>query len=71
MSKKQLYAVVSSSISLLGLLVLLPRRASAYTDPGSGALLLQTLIAGFTGLVFYFRRFLMRFLSMWKRDRQI
>ena len=71
MSRKKSLNVITTIISLLGLLLLLPSRASAYTDPGSGALLLQTLIAGFTGLVFYFRRFLMRLLCIWKRDRQV
>jgi hypothetical protein len=70
MSRKQLYSLMTHTLSLLGLLLLVPKRALAYTDPGSGALLLQTLIAGFTGLVFYFRRFLMRVLNLWKRDRQ-
>lgn len=31
--------------------------AAAYTDPGSGALLWQVLVAGFVGAMFYFRRF--------------
>jgi hypothetical protein len=71
MSRKQSHHAITTTISLLGLLLLLPNRASAYTDPGSGALLLQTLAAGFTGLAFYFRRFLMRLLYICKRDRQI
>jgi hypothetical protein len=71
MSRKQSYKVMTATISLLGLLVLWPTRASAYTDPGSGALLLQTLIAGLAGFAFYCRRFLIRLLNIWKRDRQI
>ena len=48
---------------LLGLPVLLlllfgsEREARAYTDPGSGALIWQMLVAGFVGMAFYFRRF--------------
>lgn len=61
----------NSSIGLLALLLLLPKRASAYTDPGAGALLWQTLVAGFTGLAFYFCRFLIRLFHLWKRDRKI
>lgn len=40
------------------LLVLLatPRKASAYVDPGSGAMLWQMLAAGFIGTLFYMRR---------------
>lgn len=36
------------------------RELRAYTDPGSGALAVQMLLAGFTGAVFYFRRALAR-----------
>ena len=39
------------------LLVATERKASAYTDPGSGALIWQMLVAGFVGLMFYLRRF--------------
>jgi ABC-type thiamine transport system substrate-binding protein len=34
-----------------------PRPAQAYTDPGSGLLLWQILVAGAVGLLFYFRKF--------------
>ncbi len=34
--------------------------ASAYIDPGSGALLLQAAISGFVGLVFIARRWIKR-----------
>jgi O-antigen/teichoic acid export membrane protein len=33
------------------------REARAYTDPGTGALIWQALVAGFVGLMYYFRRF--------------
>ena len=33
------------------------RQAMAYTDPGTGALIWQGLVAGFVGLLFYARRF--------------
>lgn len=32
------------------------RQASAYTDPGTGALLWQMAVAGLVGIGFYFRR---------------
>jgi len=32
------------------------RQAHAYTDPGSGVLIWQMLVAGFVGVAFYFRR---------------
>ena len=38
--------------------LLLPACASAYTDPGSGALLWQMIVAGFVGMMFYARRIL-------------
>jgi hypothetical protein len=33
------------------------RQLCAYTDPGSGVLIWQMLVAGFVGVAFYFRRF--------------
>jgi hypothetical protein len=50
----------STFIALPVLLVLLAgseREASAYTDPGSGALILQMLAAGFVSAIFYVRKF--------------
>ena len=41
------------------------RYASAYTDPGSGILIWQMLLAAFAGAAFYFRRF-----TSWLRDRK-
>ncbi len=47
--------------ALAVILVLLTEpRAYAYTDPGSGALLWQALVAAFVGAGFYFRKFLFR-----------
>ncbi len=42
------------------LLLLIPNdaRALAYTDPGTGALLWQMLVAGLVGAAFYLRKFL-------------
>jgi hypothetical protein len=42
---------------LLVLLAGSEREASAYTDPGSGALILQMLAAGFVSAIFYVRKF--------------
>ena len=47
------------------LLAALPKPAHAYTDPGTGALIWQMLVAGFVGAMFYFRRF-----TGWFRDRK-
>jgi hypothetical protein len=50
----------SSIRSLLIAMLLLfatERQALAYTDPGTGALIWQALVAGFVGLLFYVRRF--------------
>jgi hypothetical protein len=49
-------APLSSLLHLLLLIAALPAAASAYTDPGTGALLWQSLAAGFVGLMFYARR---------------
>ena len=41
------------------------RQASAYTDPGTGALIWQMLVAALAGLLFYFRR-----ITTWFRNRK-
>jgi hypothetical protein len=45
-------------VSLIAILLLFgtERQAMAYTDPGTGALIWQALVAGFVGLLFYTRR---------------
>ena len=45
-------------------------RAYAYTDPGSGALLWQTLVAAFVGAAFYFRKFLFHFVVKKKIEKE-
>lgn len=45
-------------LTCLGLLILTEKSAYAYTDPGSGALIWQLLVAGAFSVMFYFRRFL-------------
>ncbi|HSW49780.1 MAG TPA: hypothetical protein VLH09_06365 [Bryobacteraceae bacterium] len=42
------------------LLFAFEQAASAYADPGSGALLWQILVAGFVGFLFHVRGFLAR-----------
>ena len=41
------------------------RQARAYTDPGSGALIWQMLVAGLVGVSFYFRR-----ITTWFKNRK-
>jgi hypothetical protein len=41
------------------------REARAYTDPGSGALIWQMMVAGIVGVGFYFRR-----ITGWFRNRK-
>lgn len=53
-NKRFLPAVVTTAALLL---LAFPRKASAYVDPGSGAMLWQMAAAGFIGALFYFRRF--------------
>ena len=52
------------------LMLLTEPRAYAYTDPGSGALLWQLLVAGFVGAGFYFRRFLFHLLPRKKIEKE-
>lgn len=44
------------------------RPACGYTDPGSGALIWQMLIAGFVGSFFYIRRF-RSWIASWRKNR--
>ncbi|GEM_PF-1084517 len=44
------------------LCTLAPHARAAYTDPGTGALLWQTLMAAAVGFSFYIRRFIQRLL---------
>ena len=44
--------------------------ALAYTDPGSGMLLWQGLMAAFVGAGFYFRKFLFRLLPSKKKTEE-
>jgi len=55
-----------SCVVLAAALLLLagPRRASAYVDPGSGAMLWQLSVAGLVGALFYVRRS-----TRWLRSR--
>jgi hypothetical protein len=61
---KQMYIrnhVRHLSTALLFLLLLLiatEKTADAYTDPGSGALMWQVLVAAFVGAAFYWRKLL-------------
>lgn len=42
---------------------------AAYVDPGSGSLLLQAILAGFLGVVFFFRQSAVRLLRLFRRSR--
>lgn len=44
------------------------RPAHAYTDPGTGAMIWQMLVAGFVGAAFYFRRFTTWFKNKGRKD---
>ena len=60
------------ALLLLVLLVGVEREAKGYTDPGTGALIWQVLIAGFMGAMFYFRRiknYLMSFRNKQQQDQ--
>ncbi|MCU1235025.1 MAG: hypothetical protein JWP63_2992 [Candidatus Solibacter sp.] len=53
---KPLFAVLHTLILALLFLAAAERQAMAYTDPGSGALILQALFAALAGVLFQFRR---------------
>ena len=57
-------------ILLLVVVVLIgsERQARAYTDPGTGAMIWQMLVAGFLGAAFYFRRFTTWFKNKGRKD---
>ena len=54
----------------VSLILLTEPRAHAYTDPGSGALLWQALVAAFIGAGFYFRKFLFHFFPKKKIEKE-
>ena len=58
-------------VALAVVLVLLTEpRAYAYTDPGSGALLWQALVAAFVCAGFYFRKFLFHLIPKKKIEKE-
>ena len=58
-----------AALALILVLVTEPR-AYAYTDPGSGALLWQALVAAFVGAAFYFRKFLFHLIPKKKIEKE-
>jgi hypothetical protein len=58
---------VSAVLLALAMLVMTERPAYGYTDPGSGALIWQALMAALVGASFYFRRIV----SWFKRRRDV
>jgi hypothetical protein len=65
--RRKSYCVNKMTVRLIGtlvvlsmLLVFLPQPASAYTDPGSGAMVYQVAYAAFLAGSFYIRRLLER-----------
>lgn len=70
MDKKKYIALAKGLDKLLLLylptLLLIPRQAKAYIDPGSGAYIYQAICAVCLGGLYYFRRFVQRF---WKKRR--
>ncbi|MEO7145006.1 MAG: hypothetical protein ABI165_16025 [Bryobacteraceae bacterium] len=60
------FAFARAMLLLLPLLIVTPRAARAYIDPGSGAFVYQTLYAACLGGFFYLRRLLDR---VWRRRK--
>jgi hypothetical protein len=54
-------ARAGTAFAVLLFLLLSERPAHAYTDPGSGMLIWQGIVAAFLGASFYFRKFAYKF----------
>lgn len=52
---------VAGAVAALLFVLATERPARAYTDPGSGMLIWQGLVAAFLGAGFYFRKFFYKF----------
>lgn len=63
----QMEARYRGLILLLCLFVGLEKDAQAYTDPGTGVVIWQIVVAAFVGGMFYFRRILMKINSFLKK----
>ena len=42
----------------------------AYTDPGTGALIWQLIVAAGIGFIFYFRRFFYKITKLFRRKKE-
>jgi hypothetical protein len=63
---KQVVNTFVRSLFLVALVMFATEReARAYTDPGTGALIWQMLVAGVVGVGFYFRR-----ITTWFKNRK-
>lgn len=62
------YAKTVLTLVLIGVAVEQP--AAAYTDPGSGALILQMIAAAAVGVLFYFRKVLSFFRRSTKDSKE-
>ncbi len=61
--------LAGAAILLLMVLIVSEKNAYAYTDPGSGALMWQLLLAAMLGISFYFRK-LLGWIREWKKKPQ-
>jgi hypothetical protein len=59
---------IGAVLGVLLFLVASERPAHAYTDPGSGMLIWQGLVAAFLGASFYFRKFFFKFFGKKSTD---
>jgi hypothetical protein len=61
--------IVKAVAGIALLMLATEREASAYTDPGTGAMIWQMLAAGAVGLLFYFRKFITWFKTKKKEEK--
>jgi hypothetical protein len=65
----QMGRIIAFVVTTTSFVLLFSGEAHAYTDPGSGVLVWQLLVAAFVGLAFYFRKFI-TWLRTKKKDQR-
>ncbi len=67
--RRKLGRLLVAVATLCFFMVVAERDACAYTDPGSGALMWQLLLAAMVGVSFYFRKFI-GWIRNWRKGPQ-
>jgi hypothetical protein len=67
---KRAHNIVATLSLVAILMVATERSAAAYIDPGTGAVIWQSLCAGFVGLIFFFRKHTFKLFSNRREKEQ-